>query len=118
MQYAGVVPRTPPQVAAVGVAALLGAGGALGIAAIANDDSVPAPEVRVVAAQPSAVPASGPDEAASAASIVSVPAGQIQSAGADEAHTAAAIGTQEGSVAGGGPDEITTAGAVSNGQGF
>jgi hypothetical protein len=118
MQYAAVIPRTPPQVAAVGVAALLGAGGALGIAAIADDNGVPAPEVRVVAAQPPAVPTSGPDEAANAANIASVRAGQVQSAGADEAHTAAAIGTQEGSVTGGGPNEITTAGAISNSQGL
>ena len=112
MHYAAAIPQTPPQVAAVAVAALLGAGGALGIAAIASDDSVSAPEVRVVVAQPPAVPTSGPDEAASAANILGAQGVQIQSAGANEAHTAAAIGTQEGSVAGGGPDEANTANAV------
>ena len=96
MQYAAGIPRTPPQLAAVGVAALLGAGAALGIAAIAEEDSVPTPDVKVVVAQPPAEP----------------------TAGANEAHTAAAIGTQEGSVAGGGPDETATAVAIRSGQGL
>jgi len=58
MNYASHLPRTDPRVLAVGVAALLaGAGGALGVAALADHDSAPAPvEVQLVPASPAAQP--------------------------------------------------------------
>jgi hypothetical protein len=111
MDYAARMPHTPPQVAVFGVVALLaGAGGALGIAAIA-DDSTPAPQADVVIAQ-SQAPTSGPDEATTAGSVGSQ-AGSLQSAGPNEAAIAASVGTEAGSATdSAGPDEANTANAV------
>jgi hypothetical protein len=108
MEYAARMPHTPPQVAVFGVVALLaGAGGALGISAIADDNSTPAPEIRVVAAQP----VSGVNEAGTAAAI-GTEAGSVPGSGPNEAITATSLATGGGGELSSGPNESATASAV------
>ena len=108
MEYAARMPHTPPQVAVFGVVALLaGAGGALAISAIADDNSTPAPEIRVVAAQP----VSGVNEAGTAAAI-GTDGGSVAGSGPNEAVTASSLAIDSGGQLSTGPNESATASAV------
>ena len=108
MQYAAHLPH-PPQVFVVGAAALLlGAGGAVGIYAIADNDGALPDAPALVTPQTSATHNEGAaaagiagvpqaavthNEAATAAGISSSSSGQAATqAGKDEAATAAAVG--------------------------